>query len=191
MSDVAVEDAAAKPAPTLLAIAAAFCWVALASFGGGLSAWSREVVVVEKGWLDDDEFLSAMTLCRVLPGANQVNLAIYVGIKLRGAMGALAAVVGLTGLPVVIVLVLGYLYVAYGSVPAFSSVLRGVTAVAVAMTFAMAYHTGRKGIHNAVGASLCLASFVITAYFRLPLLLMLIVLAPPAMWWAWPKQSPP
>jgi chromate transporter len=61
-----------------------FNHIALASFGGGLSAWSREVLVVEKKWMGENEFLSAMTMCRILPGANQVNMAVFVGTKMRG-----------------------------------------------------------------------------------------------------------
>jgi chromate transporter len=41
-----------------------FNHIALASFGGGLSAWSREVLVVEKQWMGEAEFLSAMTTRR-------------------------------------------------------------------------------------------------------------------------------
>ena len=66
--------------PSLLELALTFNHIALASFGGGLSAWSREVIVVEKGWMAE-EFLSAITMCRILPGANQVNLAVFVGAK--------------------------------------------------------------------------------------------------------------
>ena len=65
--------------PSLLELALTFNHIALASFGGGLSAWSREVIVVEKGWMAEEEFLSAITMCRILPGANQVNLAVFVG----------------------------------------------------------------------------------------------------------------
>ena len=40
----------------------------------------------------EEEFLSAITMCRILPGANQVNLAVFVGAKFRGVLGAIAAV---------------------------------------------------------------------------------------------------
>ena len=43
--------------PTPVALALAFLTVALASFGGGLSAWAQRVLVQQRGWLDDDEFL--------------------------------------------------------------------------------------------------------------------------------------
>src|SRR6201990_3490984 len=86
-----------------------FNHIALASFGGGLSAWSREVLVVEKEWMGEEEFLSAMTMCRILPGANQVNMAVFVGTKLGGIPGALAALVGLTTMPLAFVLVMAYI----------------------------------------------------------------------------------
>ena len=48
--------------PGLLELALTFNKISLASFGGGLSAWARRVIVEEKKWLDDEEFLSALTL---------------------------------------------------------------------------------------------------------------------------------
>jgi len=50
---------------SLLELAWTFNHIALASFGGGLSAWSREVLVVEKQWMGEAEFLSAMTMFRL------------------------------------------------------------------------------------------------------------------------------
>lgn len=183
MSDAAPE----RPGSAQLALA--FCWIALASFGGGLSAWSREVVVAERRWLDDEEFLSAITLCRVLPGANQINFAIYVGTRMGGLRGALAAVFGLVTVPVLIVIVLAYLYFHYRTVPALESVLRGITPVAVGMTFAMAWRTGRKCLNSAPAILFFAAAFILTAIFRLPLPAMLALLAPPAIWLAWPRRA--
>ena len=90
---------------SLFELAWTFNHIALASFGGGLSAWSREVLVVEKEWMGEEEFLCAMTMCRILPGANQVNMAVFVGTKMRGLPGALSALFGLCCMPVRFVLV--------------------------------------------------------------------------------------
>ena len=73
----------------------------------GCGAWSREIVV-EKQWMGEEEFLSAMTMCRIMPGANQMNLAVFIGTKMRGAPGAIAALVGLCLVPVAIILTLGF-----------------------------------------------------------------------------------
>jgi chromate transporter len=48
--------------PSALRLALTFSQIALASFGGGLSAWSHEVVVRRRGWLDERSF-SAPSRC--------------------------------------------------------------------------------------------------------------------------------
>src|SRR6266446_7325338 len=87
MSDPAIAEPKSDPSPSLWELVLAFNQIALASFGGGLSAWSREIVVVEKKWMDEEEFLSAATMCRILPGANQVNMAVFIGTKFHGIPG--------------------------------------------------------------------------------------------------------
>ena len=125
--------------------------ISLSSFGGGLSAWSREMVVARKKWMDDPEFLSAMTICRILPGANQVNLAVFVGTKLNGhprrrrgsgrahlhADGAADGASRRSMRP--------------SSTPMSSQhVLAGFAAAAVAMTLQMVWKTGRTTLTSVV-----------------------------------------
>jgi chromate transporter len=169
-------------------IALSFNQIALASFGGGLSAWSRHMVVEQQKWMTDEEFLSAMTVCRVLPGANQVNLAVFVGARLRGIPGAIVATTGLLTAPTLIVLVLGALYIAHRSDPSVQAVLRGMTAAAVALSLSMAYRTGRTCLHSPVAWALFGAALLASTVVRVPLLIVLLVLAPLAMWWAWPRH---
>ena len=177
--------------PTLAELALTFNHIALASFGGGLSAWSREVIVVEKGWMAEEEFLSAITMCRILPGANQVNLAVFVGAKFRGVPGAIAAVAGLSFVPVLIILGLGYAYFQFHQVPALQSVLRGAAAAAVALTLAMAIKTGRKCLTGMVPLLLFAAIFVMNGLLRWHLLPCLALLAPLSLVWGWPKPKKP
>src|SRR5215469_6190752 len=106
MSESATLTESGTVKPSLWELIWTFNQIALASFGGGLSAWSREILVVEKHWMGEEEFLSASTMCRILPGANQINFAVFVGAKFGALPGAFAAVCGLTLIPVWIVLVL-------------------------------------------------------------------------------------
>jgi len=177
--------------PSLFELALTFNQIAVASFGGGLSAWSREVIVAERKWMEDEEFLSAVTMCRILPGANQVNLAVFVGVKFRGIPGALAAVFGLTLVPVLIVLALSYFYFQYHEVPAVAGILKGAAAAAVALTLSMVFKTGRKCLVSLVPVLLFLAIFLMNGLVRWPLLACLSLLAPLAIAWAWPKEKTP
>lgn len=186
-----MSEADGRASPTLLELALTFNHIALASFGGGLSAWSREVIVVEKGWMAEEEFLSAITMCRILPGANQVNLAVFVGAKFRGVPGAIAAVVGLSFVPVLIILALGYAYFQFHTIPALQSVLRGAAAAAVALTLAMAIKTGRKCLRGVVPLLLFAAIFVMNGLWRWHLLPCLALLAPLSLVWGWPRPKKP
>jgi chromate transporter len=173
----------------LLEVATTFNHIALASFGGGLSAWSREVLVVEKHWLGEDEFLSALTMCRILPGANQVNLAVYVGAKMRGLPGVLVALAGLCLLPLVVVLIAAFVYFRFKEIPAVKGVLHGASAAAVALTLTMVIQTGRKCLTGLAPIALCAASFGLNGLLRWPLPLTLAVVAPLSLWWAWPDRK--
>ncbi len=171
--------------PSALMLARAFNRIALESFGGGLSAWSREVIVRERGWVTDEEFLSASTICRILPGANQINMAVFVGMKLRGVAGAVAAVVGLTAVPMVIVLVAGALYLQFRDVPALKNLMRGMAAAAVGLTLSVAWRQGRQLLAAPIPLLLFVLSVGMSAAFRTPLWLTLLLLGPAGFWWAW------
>jgi chromate transporter len=179
----------ARETVSLIELGWTFNHIALASFGGGLSAWSREVLVVEKRWMGEAEFLSAMTMCRILPGANQVNMAVFTGTKMRGMPGAVAAVVGLCLMPLVIVLFLSWLYFQFKEVPAVKGVLHGASAAAVALTLAMVIKTGQKCLTGVIPVALFALTFVLNGVLRWPLLGVLAVVAPLALIWAWPKKS--
>jgi chromate transporter len=174
---------------SLVELAFTFNHIALASLGGGLSAWSREVLVVEKRWMGDEEFLSAMTMCRILPGANQVNMAVFAGIKMRGAPGAVAAVFGLCFVPVILMMVAAFCYFRFKEMPAVKGVLHGASAAAVALTVAMVIKTGQKCLTGVVPVLLFGAAFVLNGLLRLPLLVTLAVLAPLSLVWAWPRDA--
>lgn len=184
---------ASAPVPrvSLVDIAITFNHIALASFGGGLSAWSREIVVVRKQWMGEEQFLSAMTMCRIMPGANQVNLAVFVGSHLRGGLGAVAAVVGLCLVPVALMLGMGFVYFTFKEVPAVKGALHGASAAAVALTVTMVIKTGKKCLTGPVPIALFAAAFVLNGVLRWPLLVTLVMLAPLSLIWAWPREREP
>lgn len=166
-------------------IALTFNEISLSSFGGGLSAWSREMVVARKKWMDDPEFLSAMTICRILPGANQVNLAVFVGTKLNGIRGAGAALAGLIAMPTLLLMGIAALYEAFQHSHAVQHVLAGFAAAAVAMTLQMVWKTGRTTLTSVVPVLLFAATFILSGVFRLPLWWTLLITAPFGIGWAW------
>jgi chromate transporter len=162
------------PVP-LWTIAYAYLKIAMESFGGGLSAWTRKVVVEERGWLSDEEFLSAMTLCRLLPGPNQINFAVYLGTRMRGWRGAAAAIVGLVAVPLGLVLAAGSLYFRYHHLPAMTDALNGMAAVATGLTLSMGFKLVGPFFKRPAALALVAASFLATIVYKWPLVLVLCV----------------
>lgn len=166
-------------------IARTFNEISLSSFGGGLSAWSREMVVARRKWMNDAEFLSAMTVCRILPGANQVNLAVFVGTKLNGLRGAGAALAGLIAMPTLLLVGIAALYAAFQHSHAVQHVLAGFAAAAVAMTLQMVWKTGRTTLTSVMPVLLFAVTFVLNGVLRWPLWWTLAITAPIGIAWAW------
>ncbi|MBV8884331.1 MAG: chromate transporter [Chroococcidiopsidaceae cyanobacterium CP_BM_RX_35] len=178
------------PKVSLADLVLGFSKIAVASLGGGLSVWSRLVIVEQRRWMSDEEFLSGLTLCRVLPGANQINMAVYVGARLRGFPGVLSALLGLLFLPTCFIATIGIAYTHYHEVPALRSALRGATAASVGMTLAMGFQIGARYLTQKMALVFILAAFLAAGVLRWPLLPTLVVLMPLSIYLNWPRQSP-
>ncbi len=80
-----------------------------ASGFGGVNFWIRRIVIQEKGWITDEEYLEGLALGQIIPGPNVYNLAVMIGYRFGGVRGAFAAVGGLIGAPLVVLILLGLL----------------------------------------------------------------------------------
>src|SRR3954454_10586329 len=80
--------------------------IGLTSFGGGVSGWMMRLVVHERGWVGETEFLSGLALCQVFPGINVLNLCIWLGYRLRGGAGAVAGGLAMIIPPALVLLAL-------------------------------------------------------------------------------------
>lgn len=178
----------ANSPPTDLSLAALF-WgfskVGLSGFGGVLP-FARRMLVEEQRWLSADDFNSILGICQFLPGPNVVNLSVVVGARYRGAMGALAASLGLLLGPMLIVLCLGILYDRFGSLPQVQGMLRGIAAVGVGLLFATAVRMALAVRWPVILLPFALLTFVTVALLRwsMPLVMLcsLCVSAGVAAW---------
>ena len=161
-----------------------FARLTLHSFGGALF-WSRRMLVEQKRWLSDQEFVETLALAQLLPGPNGVNLAVMVGYRFGRLAGAAAALAGFVGAPLVIISVIGALYAHFGALPVVKDALSGMAAVAVALLIAMAVRlTGVLGRRWRLWAFVVLA-FAGVGVMRWHLLAVVGALAPFAILLAW------
>ncbi len=172
--------------PTPLELFLSFARVSILAFGGVLP-WARRMVVEQKRWMTAEEFNEAFSICQFLPGPNIVNFAVYFGSRAAGPLGAVAALAGVMGLAVVVVMVAGALYVQFGSAEVVRRVLGGLAAAAagliIGVSIKMAEPLWRRWRKPPLHVAL--AIFIAVGVLRAPLLWTILVATPLSVALAW------
>ena len=164
-----------------------FARIGASSFGG-VNFWVRRVLIQEKRWITDEEFLEGLAIGQILPGPNVYNLSVMLGYRFGGLRGAFAAIAGLLGVPVAFMLGLAFLYDHYANVPILERALTGMTAVAAGLLLSNAVGIAAALPRKPLPWMFLAAAFVGVGVFRFPLLYVMGVLAPFALASAWKRR---
>ncbi len=163
--------------------------IGLFSFGGGLSGWIYQEVVIRRRWMSEDEFLSGLALCQVMPGINVTNLIVYIGQRVRGVPGALVGLVGLVIGPFFAVIGLVAIYERVAGVPWLQAAFDGMAAAAVGLLLLVGFK-GMQRIGRRPSAAVVIAVIVITVgILQWPLVPVVLVMAPVSVALAWSAAS--
>src|SRR6267143_6371754 len=132
-------------------------------------------MVEKRQWLSKDRFVKIMAFCHMLPGPEALQLAIYVGYLKRRLWGGILA--GLTFiLPgAVVMIVLSWLYVSYGSLPQVNNVLYVLKPAVLGIIAAGIIKLGRAAIRNFFLAGLLVGAFVGMRFAGINFLLILLI----------------
>ena len=120
---------------SLLKLFATFFRIGLFTFGGGYAMIPliENDVVERNGWLKKDEFLDLLAVAQSAPGVFAVNMAVFVGYKLRGKRGALAASFGCVLPSVVIILLIALFFRRFRHIEVVNNIFMGIRPVVVAL----------------------------------------------------------
>jgi chromate transporter len=162
--------------PTFWQACAYWLKLGFISFGGpaGQMAIMHEDLVVRKRWISERRYLHALNYCMVLPGPEAQQLATYIGWLLHGRWGGLVAG-GLFVLPsLFILMVLSWIYMVYGTLPAVAGVLYGIKPAVTAIVLSAAWRIGTKVLKNWLLWGMAAAAFVAIFALHVPFPLILI-----------------
>jgi chromate transporter len=136
---------AQSPTPTLSRLFLLFFRLGLTAFGGpAMIAYIRDLAVGRQGWLTREAFQDGVALCQMIPGATAMQVAAYVGLRVRGVCGAIASYVGF-GLPAfLLMLVLSVLYTRTHTLPLVMAAFSGLQALIVAVVANATFAFGRS-----------------------------------------------
>ena len=184
-----------QPAPavkvTLGEIFRAFLLIGATSFGGGVMAYLRNSLVDKHGWIDDATFVQMLGMSQSLPGLNSTNMAVLAGDRLRGTLGAAAAIAGVCLPGGLIMFVIGMLHSAHGNRPLVVAMLHGVAAAAVGLVAAVSVQIGRKVLTRIDDLVFVALAVVGVNVFHISVLVVLAGLGALAIWWHRPRTEAP
>ncbi len=168
---------------SLSSLSATFLRIGLLSFGGPAAqiALMHRVLVEERGWMTERDFLQSLSLCMLLPGPEAMQLATYAGWRLRGVPGGLIAG-GLFVLPGALVIAgLVWAYVVVGDVPLVQAAFLGIKAAVIVIVLQALRSLSRNALKGARDWTIAGLSFVAIFALGLPFP---ILIAFAALWGA-------
>ncbi len=138
------------------------------SFGGpaGQISIMHKELVEKRRWISEGHFLHALNFCMLLPGPEAQQLATYLGWRLHGWRGGLAAGV-LFVLPSVFILyALSWLYVAGGHLPWLEGLFYGLLAPVIAVVAEAVVRIGKKALKSPALWALAAVSFLLIHFLH-------------------------
>jgi len=163
----------ASPALALPSFAEAFhVWIKVAalSFGGpaGQIAVMHRILVEEKRWISESRFLHALNYCMLLPGPEAQQLATYIGWLMHRTRGGIIAG-GLFIVPgILAIMLLSYVYAAYGNLPFVVALFFGLKAAVLAIVLEAVFRIGKRALKNNAMVTLAVAAFVGIFFLGIP-----------------------
>ncbi|MEM7777352.1 MAG: chromate efflux transporter [Pseudomonadota bacterium] len=182
MTDISVEETgpAARPAPVSLGQALP-TWVRIGclSFGGPTAqiALMHRVLVDEKRWLSERQYLAALSFCMLLPGPEAMQLATYAGWRMHGVFGGLIAGLMFVLPGALVVLALAAVYAAFGTVPVVEAVFFGVKAAVLVIVVEALMRIAKRALNGWPYLLIAAIAFAAIFVFSLPYPLIVVAAA--------------
>jgi chromate transporter len=165
--------------PTLPELTRTFAGIGCLSFGGPAAqiALMHRVILDEKKWVGEADYLRALSFCMLLPGPEAMQLATWIGWRLHGVTGGLIAG-GLFVLPgAVVILTLSIIYATLGNVPLVAALLTGVQAAVIAIVVEALIRVSKRALKTREAYLIALAAFLALFIFKLPFPLVILTAA--------------
>lgn len=164
------------------------------SFGGpaGQIAIMHRELVESRRWISERHFLNGLNFCMLLPGPEAQQLATYLGWRLHGAKGGIAAG-ALFVLPSMFIMFgLSWIYMAGASLPWLTAIFHALLGAVIAVIFEAVLRIGKKALHGRV--AWVVAALSLVAIFHFKISFVIIILSAGLLGWIgrhrWPEYFP-
>ncbi|RUT37804.1 chromate transporter [Paenibacillus anaericanus] len=141
----------------------AFLRIGPVTFGGGyamIPMIEREITVKRK-WMSEAEMDDILSLAGSAPGGVGVNAAAFIGYRLGGVFGAIAAIAGITTPTFIIVCLLSSVYSQLADQPKVDAAMKGIHGAVIALILVAAYRMAKNAIFDKTTAATAMVVLVV------------------------------
>ncbi|PZD72811.1 Chromate transport protein [Acaryochloris thomasi RCC1774] len=157
-------------------LAQVFLKLGTLGFGGpqAHSAMANDEAVVRRQWLTAEQFTEGLAVCEILPGPASTQMGIYIGYVRAGQIGAFVAGLCFIAPAFLIVVMLSWGYFRFQGVLQLDDLFLGISPVVTAIILAFCWKLGKKTIEDGWRMGVAIATFLITTFTSINVLLQFI-----------------
>jgi len=160
----------------LIKLFLSFSYIGVATFGGGYSMlpmFQRELVE-KKGWLTDMEMTDIFSVGQCLPGVIASNAAVFVGNRLKGIAGSIAAALGVAFPSIVIILIIAAFISNFADIPVVQSAFTGLRVCVSVLIINTVIQLWKKAIVDKLAIAVFTVVFLVSVFTSLPVAILVV-----------------
>ncbi len=147
-------------------------WLKLGFIGfggpaGQISLMHRELVE-QRRWISETRFLHALNYCMLLPGPEGQQMATYMGWLMHRTRGGIAAGVLFVLPSLFFLILLSWIYIAFGNQPLVAGLFYGIKPAITAVVVHAVHRIGSRALKNGVMWAIAAAAFVAIFALNVP-----------------------
>jgi chromate transporter len=139
------------------------------TFGGGMAMLPViKRKLIEKQWIEGDEFSDYVAVAQTAPGAIAVNLSTTIGFNLRGVAGALVSALGMVLPSLIVITIVAMGLEQFAEIPAVHHALQGITIVVIILMVDAVVDLGKTNLKDMLRWIVAILAFVVVYFFNVP-----------------------
>jgi len=127
----------------------------------------QDVLVREKKWFTEEEFVDMIAICQSLPGIIAINMATYVGYKKRGFLGSLVSTIAIVLPAWIVIIIICKSMAVLGDNSYLEGALAGFRAAAVGLIVTALYKLGKTIIKGKWALLAAAAAFAMIVFLNI------------------------
>lgn len=140
-----------------------FFRIGLFTFGGGYAMLPmlKRDVVHKQNWATEEELMDYFAISQMTPGIIAVNVATFIGLKIRGMWGGIIATTGVVAPSWIVISLIASFLRFFESNPIMEKAFLGIRIVVVALILHTVIEMGKKVVKNLFDVTLMLCGFLL------------------------------